>query len=235
MKPGADIRQICTTVETMARLGGLSEFAVAVNRVNDVQSAELFSSEMASLPSDNADRLATFRAGRACARSALARLGLPPLAIPRELSGAPRWPSGVRGSISHTQDIAAAIVVRSSGDAWPGLDLEADDPLDDLDVVRVICRDDELASVSDLSQLDYGKLLFVVKEAAYKSFWPLEQRFLEFQSVRVSIDRAAATFSAEILDDADRSTAGSHVITGRYAEVEGLYAALAYAVAPWTR
>ena len=234
MTPGADIRNISSTLETMARLGRIGEFAVAVNRVNEAQSAELFPSEMASLPSGNADRWATFRAGRACARSALTRLGRPPVAIPRDVSGAPGWPPGVRGSISHTQDIAAAIVVQSSGGTWIGLDLEADDPLDDREVAAVICRNDELANVSGSSHLEYGKLLFVVKEAAYKSFWPLKKRFLEFQSVRVSIDRTEATFSAEILDDADPSAVCSHAITGRYAHVEGLCVALAYDIAPWT-
>jgi len=236
MSAHADPDAIRKTLTTMARLAGIGEFAIAASRVGAARAAGLFPAELASLPVGGAERLATFRAGRACARMALAELGLPPVAIPRDAAGAPRWPPGVCGSISHAMEVAAAIVVRNSPVGSIGLDLEEDGPLDDAGVAEVVCRPDELADLPAglaLSSLQYGKLLFVIKEAAYKLFWPLRNVFLEFQSLRVRVDPAAEVFEAEILSEAaELRTPRTSVVRGRYARAESLYIALAHEFAP---
>ena len=236
MRSGANVDDIRAALETMARLARIADFAVEVNRVDALQGGALFPIEIESVPNVGAKRLATFRAGRMCARSALARLGAPHLAIPRQASGAPRWPPGFCGSIAHTQDVAAAIVVRNPEETGIGLDVEDDDPLDS-EVSEIVCRREEIEddlNARQASALQYGKLLFVIKEATYKLFWPSTNVFLEFHSIRVSIDAYDATFSAEIFGDSDRPALWSHLAVGRYASVEGLYAALATKMTPWS-
>jgi 4'-phosphopantetheinyl transferase EntD len=126
--------------------------------------------------------------------------------------------------------------VRDLEEKGIGLDVEDDDPLDDA-VLEIVCRREEIENGPNARQalaLQYGKLLFVIKEATYKLFWPSTKIFLEFHSIRVSIDAHEATFSAEILGDSDRPALWSHLAVGRYASVEGLYAALAHKMTPWS-
>jgi hypothetical protein len=78
------------------------------------------------------------------ARAALSQLGLPPVAIPRHPSGAPIWPQGFAGSISHTNDLAATIMAQSPPIRGLGLDIEGDEPLDDATMVELVCRPEEL-------------------------------------------------------------------------------------------
>ncbi|WP_405845207.1 4'-phosphopantetheinyl transferase [Streptomyces platensis] len=52
-----------------------------------------------------------FTTARSCAREALRRLGHPTVPIPRGRSGAPLWPAGVVGSITHCQGYRSAAVV----------------------------------------------------------------------------------------------------------------------------
>src|SRR4051812_19673514 len=51
-----------------------------------------------------------FALGRACAHQALAALGFDDGAIAIRQNGAPLWPTGVLGSITHTHGYAAALV-----------------------------------------------------------------------------------------------------------------------------
>src|SRR5688500_16527321 len=51
-----------------------------------------------------------FGTTRACARTALGRLGVDPVPIPRGPGGAPRWPAGIVGSLTHCAGYRAAAV-----------------------------------------------------------------------------------------------------------------------------
>ena len=53
-----------------------------------------------------------FALGRACARAALSDLGQPDAVIGQGENGAPLWPAGVVGSITHTKGYAAALVAK---------------------------------------------------------------------------------------------------------------------------
>jgi len=210
-----------------ARLG--DGFAVATQDVDAVSAAggpmDLPSSLVAASPL----RRATFRAGRECAHTALRRLGSSPKAVPIGASGAPVWPDGFTGSISHTDRVAAAIVAPSPPVRGLGLDVESAAPLEDAEMVRLVCRPEERVSgreLADPASLLRGKLFFVVKEAVYKLHSPLGGKFLDFHDVRVSVHPSIGRFSAEILDPNHQGTAG-RVLTGAFACAEGLIVALA--------
>ena len=71
-------------------------------------------------PSPRKNAGAILRLGRACARAALANLGQGEAVIGIDEAGAPLWPAGVVGSITHTKGYAAALVAKArfSGSAW---------------------------------------------------------------------------------------------------------------------
>jgi len=65
-----------------------------------------------------------FTLGRACAHAALAELDLDKGPIARAGNGAPVWPAGLVGSITHTPGYAAALVARAADFAGLGVDAE---------------------------------------------------------------------------------------------------------------
>ena len=53
---------------------------------------------------------------RSCARACLERLGYPPVPILPGVGGAPTWPAGVQGSMTHCAGYAAAAVGPAAAD-----------------------------------------------------------------------------------------------------------------------
>jgi 4'-phosphopantetheinyl transferase EntD len=197
-----------------------ARFALAIARPQSVVNLSLFPIESAAITGARPLRQATFRAGRACARAALIELGFPPVAIPQDNSGAPVWPKGIVGSISHTNELAVAIVALAPPALGIGLDIEHDGALDE-----ATCRPEEQlpgAKPTYLPNLWRGKIIFVIKEAVYKCYWPMTRTFLDFQDVRVSLDEPSSAFRAEL-----RETAGPGVFEGKYLQVEGFVIAIA--------
>src|ERR1022692_2231466 len=75
---------------------------------------------------------------------ALARLGLPPVPIVPGLRGAPQWPSGIVGSMTHCAGYRASAVARMQDMLILGLDAEPDHRLPD-GVLDAIATADERA------------------------------------------------------------------------------------------
>ena len=142
-----------------------------------------------------------FRTGRGYARAALAALGCAPCPIPIGESRQPVWPNGFLGSISHTGHICVSVVGRSKNFSGLGLDLELDEELEG-DLYPFICRKDEvyLKQILARTRIDPGKLLFVIKEAVYKAYFPGAGFFLDFHDVKVEIDPARNAFLAFLVN-----------------------------------
>jgi 4'-phosphopantetheinyl transferase EntD len=102
---------------------------VVVDRPVRDEVAALLPEEAAEIAKAVAKRRFEFATGRACARQALAQLGVAPLALVSGPDRAPLWPAGVVGSISHTDRWCAAAVARARDVAALGIDLEPDEPL----------------------------------------------------------------------------------------------------------
>jgi 4'-phosphopantetheinyl transferase EntD len=129
-----------------------------------------------------------FAAGRACARQALAALGAPPQALPVGPARAPIWPAGFIGSISHCDGVCCAVAARTAAMAGLGLDVEDAGPLPE-GSARIVLRAEEARAQESLAAtpgLDWAKLAFSAKEAAYKACQPLLGGRLGFLDAAVS-------------------------------------------------
>ncbi|MFE7317911.1 4'-phosphopantetheinyl transferase [Streptomyces sp. NPDC057555] len=163
----------------------------------------LFPQEAALVERAVAERRGEFATVRACARQALARLGHAPAPILPGERGAPRWPDGVVGSMTHCRGYRAAALARAADLATLGVDAEPNGPLPGDGVAESVLRPAERAHVAQLAadrpDIHWDRLVFSAKESVYKAWFPLTRRWLDFEEAEVRIDPAAGTFRARLL------------------------------------
>ena len=168
----------------------------------DPSGAVLFPAEEALVAGAVDRRRREFATARACARTALAALGLPPGPILRGERGAPQWPPGIVGSITHCAGYRAAAVARDRDVRAVGLDAEPDQALPE-GVLRLIALPPERDRLRDLAAAAPGpcwdRLLFSAKESVYKAWFPLTGRWLGFEDADVTVNPADGTFEARLL------------------------------------
>lgn len=178
---------------------------------------ELYPEELAHLAQSVPKRRAEFGTARVCARRALARLGIAPMALVPSPDRSPRWPEGVVGSITHTQGYCAVAVARSAQLQSLGVDAEVDKPLGQ-DIVEMICTPGERRTVQARDAVVY----FAAKEAFYKCQYPLTRQFLDFQDVELELSLSARTFRVRILKPLPRAAAELSAVVGRFVREQGL-------------
>ncbi|WP_405667461.1 4'-phosphopantetheinyl transferase superfamily protein [Streptomyces sp. NBC_01166] len=146
-----------------------------------------------------------FAAVRACARRAMATLGLPPAPVMTGHRGVPLWPDGIVGSMTHCVGYRAAVLARASQVRALGIDAEPNEPLP-AGVWETISLPSERARVplDTDSPVHWDRLLFSAKESVFKTWFPLTRIELGFEeadiSFRTSADTATeGTFVATLL------------------------------------
>jgi 4'-phosphopantetheinyl transferase EntD len=181
--------------------------AAAVESFCDPPGAVLFPEEEAVIAKAVDKRRREFTTVRACARAALARLGLPPVPIVPGLRGAPQWPDAVVGSMTHCAGYRACAVARDRDLLAIGLDAEPHEKLPD-GVLGSVSSQQEREQLADLAAAVPGthwdRMLFSAKESVYKAWFPLTQRWLGFEDASVTIDPDRCTFTARLLVDGPR-------------------------------
>ena len=194
-----------------------AEIAVHEMAVGDASEAELLPEELAHVRRAVPKRVQEFAAGRICARRAMAKLGLPPAAIPAGADRAPVWPDGVLGSITHADGHCAAAVARSGhGIAAIGLDLEEAALLPE-GVLEIVCSAEEHAWLDAHSSAEreiLARAIFSAKECAYKAQYVLSRRMLEFHDLHLDLDLPQGRFAAIFLRDVPPFARGQ-TMTGR--------------------
>jgi 4'-phosphopantetheinyl transferase EntD len=162
----------------------------------------LFPAEEALVAGAAAKRRREFATGRHCARMALAELGVAPAPVLRGETGAPRWPAGIVGSITHCAGYRAAAVARARDVLTTGVDAEPDEDLP-AGVLELIALPGERERLRGLAAAAPGtcwdRLLFSAKESVYKAWFPLTGRWLGFHDADITIDAAGATFDVRLL------------------------------------
>ncbi|MEV6578645.1 4'-phosphopantetheinyl transferase superfamily protein [Streptomyces sp. NPDC051582] len=163
-----------------------------------------------------------FTTVRWCARRALAGIGEGPHPLLPDDAGAPRWPGGVVGSMTHCDGYRAAAVARTGGCRALGIDAEPDRPVAGvvLDVVALPGELRRLAALREAEpQIAWDRLLFSAKEAVYKTWYPLTGRPLGFHQADITLLRDG-TFTAELAPSLPRSDPDA--FAGRWTSGRGL-------------
>jgi 4'-phosphopantetheinyl transferase EntD len=191
-----------------------AEVALAAGPVSRFDGA-LWPEERAAVARALAKRLGEFTAGRVAARAALGALGVADCAIPRGEGGAPVWPAGVVGSLSHSAGMVAAVVARAGGVAALGVDLEAvDDRAEGMADMICVPGEAEAARPWEAGILR----VFSAKEAAFKALHPRVGFHFGFDSMEMALGPEG--FAGRVLRDLGPVGAGT-VVAGRQAVVDG--------------
>ncbi|WP_405775936.1 4'-phosphopantetheinyl transferase [Streptomyces sp. NBC_00859] len=150
-----------------------------------------------------ATRRAEFATARACARAALAQLGVAPAAILRGERGEPLWPAGIVGAMTHCTGYRAAAVARAGDVVSLGLDAEPHLPMPGEGELRLVTVAEERRNLPLLTarrpDICWDRLLFSAKESVYKAWYPLAGRWLGFEDAVITVDPDAGTFTARLL------------------------------------
>lgn len=200
--------------------GILPDGVSSAEAFDDLTPAPLFAAEDALLSGAGPKRRGEFATVRRCARHALGRLGIPPAPLLRGAGGAPVWPGGVVGSMTHCAGYRAAAVARAGELDVLGIDAEPAEPLP-RGVLGLVSAPEERDHLTELAReqpdVCWDRLLFCVKEAVYKAWFPLTKSWLGFHDATVELD-PGGRFAASI----HSRTAGPDRFAGRWRTGDGL-------------
>ncbi|GAA2143980.1 4'-phosphopantetheinyl transferase family protein [Actinomadura napierensis] len=168
----------------------------------DGRPAHVFPEEEALVAKAVPNRRREFATVRACAREALGRLGVPAAPILPGTRGAPGWPAGIVGSMTHCDGYRAAAVARDRDCVAIGVDAEPHGPLPDgvLEAVAIPRERSRIVRLaSEHPAMHWDRLLFSAKESVYKAWFPLTGRPLGFEDADIDFDPRARSFTARLL------------------------------------
>ncbi|GAA4462688.1 4'-phosphopantetheinyl transferase family protein [Phytohabitans houttuyneae] len=209
---------------------------VAVEAYDDTAAVALFPEEEAIVARAVDKRRREFTTVRGCARQALASLGYEPVPILPGQRGAPQWPAGIVGTMTHCEGYRGCALALASDVRTLGVDAEPDAPLPD-GVLEAIALAEELAMLRDLDArapgVHWDRLLFSAKEAVYKAWFPLAVKWLDFSEARIVIDPDGGTFEATLLVPGPQTPEGPLAgFSGRWLSRRGLLLASIVVTAP---
>ncbi|MEP2767405.1 MAG: 4'-phosphopantetheinyl transferase superfamily protein [Paracoccaceae bacterium] len=135
-----------------------------------------------------AKRQSEYLAGRSLAQSGLGLMGCSQTNIPKGQGGAPQWPEGVSGSISHSKGTCICLLYPSS-QALVGVDIETvgkDRAI--TAILRMVFTPLERRLADTQSMFDkatFATLLFSAKETLYKLLFPVVGEYFGFPSAEM--------------------------------------------------
>ncbi|MFF5012724.1 4'-phosphopantetheinyl transferase [Streptomyces sp. NPDC001165] len=170
----------------------LPESVVAVEAFGDHEDQEssLYPEERQLVARAVAKRRREFAGVRVCARSAMEKLGVPPQPVLSGERGAPRWPAGLVGSMTHCDGYGAAALVRAADLASLGIDAEVHGPLPEgvFESIALPAEQDRDRHLwATRPGVHWGRVLFSAKESVYKAWFPLARAWLDFSEADIEL------------------------------------------------
>lgn len=163
-------------------------------------------------------RQAEFFYGRLAARLALTKVGATVADISIGPSREPIWPKGVIGSITHTHDLAAAVVLENSSYEGVGIDIEKVGTLETQQALlsnAISATEWSYFQVVTMPPNILLTLAFSSKESLFKAAFPTVGRFFDFDAAEVvHVDVVKKRLSLAL-----RETLSRKLVSGRIVHV----------------
>lgn len=161
-----------------------SWLSIAVSDPTDPGKHDLFPTEQAAVARAIVRRRDEFAAGRRAARNALTAMNKPASEIPMAEDRSPVWPTGVTGSITHTQSACVAMLASTDNVKCIGVDLEEHLPIEN-ELIPSICTENELNILNDEAPSIAARRIFCGKEAAYKTQYQISHTLIGFEALEL--------------------------------------------------
>ncbi len=181
-------------------IGSILPSSVAYAEAHEgVCSGDLLPAEAALVAKAAEKRRHEFSCGRACARAAMATLGVSDCPVLRGPNREPLWPPGIVGAITHCEGYVAAAVASTREILTVGIDAEKHHALPP-GLEEVVCTSTERAwyQSNGIDEYHWPTVFFSAKEALYKAWFPLVQCWLGFQDAELSIRPTDGTFTVRL-------------------------------------
>ncbi|MFF7876261.1 4'-phosphopantetheinyl transferase [Streptomyces californicus] len=191
------------------------DVSCAATREETVPDGTLFPEEEALMARSVAKRRNDFATARACARRAMAGLGLPPVAVLHGHRGKPLWPEGIVGSLTHCHGYRAAALAREQDVLSLGIDAEPHAPLPEgvRELVTLPAERERIGPQAEEGSgaLHWDRVLFSAKESVFKTWYPVTGVELDFVEADLAMHQesdpggggtpgaACGTFTARLL------------------------------------
>ncbi|WP_420167318.1 4'-phosphopantetheinyl transferase family protein [Streptomyces violaceoruber] len=191
------------------------DVSCAATREETVPDGTLFPEEEALMARSVAKRRNDFATARACARRAMAGLGLPPVAVLHGHRGKPLWPEGIVGSLTHCHGYRAAALAREQDVLSLGIDAEPHAPLPEgvRELVTLPAERERIGPQAEEGSgaLHWDRVLFSAKESVFKTWYPVTGVELDFVEADLTMQQesdpggggtpgaARGTFTARLL------------------------------------
>ncbi|MFI1931402.1 4'-phosphopantetheinyl transferase [Streptomyces sp. NPDC020330] len=174
-----------------------AEVSCAATRAETVPDGTLFPEEAALVAKSVAKRRNDFATARACARRAMARLGLPPVAVLHGHRGRPLWPEGIVGSLTHCEGYRAAALARAADVLSLGIDAEPHAPLPtgvrELVTLPAECERIGPPAPEGTGEIHWDRVLFSAKESVFKTWYPVTGIELDFGQADLTFHQTDGT------------------------------------------
>ncbi len=138
-------------------------------------------------------RAAQHKAGRIAAAKVGARLSGKPCNVARGMDGAPIWPNGLRGSISHCNGRSVAIAGHAGN--WCGLGIDIEQHLS-----VEVAKDIAPVALTPYERAHFKgdplwiALIFSAKESLFKALSPLIDKRFDFDAAELCVDAHPAPY-----------------------------------------
>lgn len=199
---------------------------VAVAEARNYESVEpLLAEEASFIAGARAERRREFAMGRCLARRAMGLHGMQAVPLLPGFGGAPAWPQGLVGSITHCHGYCAVAVGLGRLVGGIGIDAEVNEALPP-GVAALVLREEERDWLAEhgTREIHWDRVLFSAKESFYKVWYPLTGLWLEFQHVRITVHPDRESFRGELVLPvaAPRPTDHPDLFSGRFTVAGGL-------------
>lgn len=139
--------------------------------------------------------------------------------VAQSAEGAPIWPEGWLGSISHTERCAIAVIAPQNKGYVLGIDIENFNPEALDEIAETIAQESERKRLAK-SEIDYNTALhiaFSAKESLYKALYPQVRKVFGFDSAIITdINTRNQTFSIQLTHALTSALPARFQCTGYY-------------------